>query len=124
MKFKRTFTPQEANIRLPLIKQIVADILAKGKDFRARLSKHTGPEMPVECLNLQAEIEGLMIELEDLGCYYKDWNFEIELVDFPAVIDGQQVLLCWRSDEERLKWYHSLQDGYPGRRPIPEYLLN
>ena len=124
MKFKRTFTPQEANHRLPLIKQIVADILARGKDFRARLAKQTGPDMPVECLNLQAEIEGLMIELEDLGCYYKDWNFEIGLVDFPAVIEGQQVLLCWRSDEERLKWYHSLQDGYPGRRPIPEYLLN
>ena len=124
MRLKRTFTPQEANHRLPLVRKIVTDILTKGKAMQKMIPQQTGAKIPTECLNLQAEIDELICELEDLGCFYKDWNFEIGLVDFPAIIDGQQVLLCWRSDEERLEWYHSLQDGYPGRKPIPAHLMN
>ena len=117
------FSPQEATRRLPLVKKIVRDILDKGKTLRTLLGKNQGEEIPSECYSLQSEIEELMNELEGLGCYYKDWNFEIGLVDFPAILNGEKVLLCWRSDEPQLSWYHSLQDGYAGRRPIPKNFL-
>ena len=62
-------------------------------------------------------------EIEDLGCYYKDWNFSIGLVDFPSVIQGREVLLCWRSDEDEITYYHNMEAGYQGRKLIPaEYL--
>ena len=78
----------------------------------------------LQCQALGEEIESLMAELEHLGCFYKDWNFEIGLVDFPAIIEGEEALLCWRSDEPEILWYHGIEDGYAGRRPLPaEWLL-
>ena len=121
---RKMFTPKEANRRLPLVKKIVGDILSKGKALRSFFEQSKGGEVPGECLTLQAEIEELLSELEDLGCFYKDWNFEIGLVDFPAVIEGEDVLLCWRSDEKELRFYHSLEDGYLGRQLIPPHFLN
>ena len=117
------FTPQEANRRLPYVKKIVAEIIGKGQRIRALLTLSAGREIPAECETLQEEMESLMQELEQLGCFYKDWNFEIGLVDFPALIEGEEVLLCWKSDEPEIIWYHRLGDGFIGRRPIPERLL-
>ena len=122
--FEKYFTVPEANRRLPLIKGIVSDIIDKGKRARMILVSSQGDEPPLEFLNLKEEIEALMLELEDLGCYYKDWNFEIGLVDFPAIINDKQVLLCWRSDEPFVRWYHGVEDGFPGRKLIPENLLD
>ena len=120
---KRIFSLQDANRRLPLVRKIVGDILRKGKEFRQIVQAAQGKEVSAQVLNLKAEIEGLIAELEDLGCYYKDWNFEIGLVDFPSIIDGKEVLLCYRSDEQEITWYHSLDSGFAGRLPIPHKLL-
>ena len=122
--FAKHFTPKEANRRLPLIKGIVSDILEKGKRARMILSSSKSQEAPPEISELQEKIEALMSELEQLGCFYKDWNFEIGLVDFPAIINGQEVLLCWKSDEPIVRWYHGIEDGYAGRKLIPEDLLD
>ena len=122
--FTKHFTPQEANRRLPLIKGIVSDILGKGKRARTILASFTGDEPPDEVSELQDEMEALMTELEQLGCFYKDWNFEIGLVDFPSILDSREVLLCWRSDEPIVRWYHGMEDGYAGRKLIPENLLD
>ena len=121
--FGKYFTPQQASKRLPLVKKIVNDILQKGKALRVLLEKSKGQQLPEECAILHDEIEELMKELEVLGCFYKDWNFEIGLVDFPAIINDQEVLLCWRTDEKNIRWYHGIEDGYAGRKLIPENLL-
>ena len=121
--FSKYFSPQEANHRLPLVKRIVLEILAKGKQLRSLLAANKGQDIPTEYQVLEEEIESLMEELEGLGCFYKDWNFEIGLVDFPALIEGQEVLLCWKSDEPEILWYHTMEEGFAGRRPIPEYWL-
>lgn len=121
--FKKLFTVNEANRRLPLVKKIVGDILEKGRKLRQLSQRKNKEKMPVEYHTLSAEIESLMMELEDLGCFFKDWNFEIGLVDFPAKIDERDVLLCWRSDESDIRWYHPVEEGYLGRKLIPEDLL-
>jgi hypothetical protein len=124
--FQRTFTPLEATRTLPLVKQIVGDILAKGKEQRA-LVEDEGPET-VETEDrksvLEAELAELFKELEELGCSFRDWGFEIGLVDFPSEIDGRPVLLCWRSDEPAVSFYHAPDAGYAGRKPIPRQLLD
>jgi len=113
MEFKRLFTQREAESALPLVRQIVADILETAR--RIREAEEGGPEIA----DLQAELEEHLLELEEMGCFYKDWNFSVGLVDFPAEIDGQTVFLCWRSDENELAWYHRIEEGYQGRRPLP-----
>jgi len=120
--FREFFTPKEANKRLPLVKKIVKEILHKGHDVRELLKNNEGQQTS-ESLMLVDEIETLMKELEDLGCFYKDWNFEIGLVDFPATIDGEEVFLCWRSDEPEILWYHGIEEGYAGRKPLPAQWL-
>ena len=118
--FRKHFTPQEANKRLPLVKKIVREILEYGQKLRSMIQKYEGQELPTEFMEMKDEMESLIAELEELGCFYKDWNFEIGLVDCPALIDDEEVSLCWRSDEDKISFYHHLAEGYAGRLPIPK----
>jgi hypothetical protein len=120
---KQRFTPAEANRTLPLVKRVVGDILAAGRELRELAPRHAEPQVRVRLAVLEATIRDLAEELERIGCSYKDWGFELGLVDFPSVIDGREVLLCWRSDEERLEWYHAPDAGFAGRARIPPELL-
>ncbi len=122
----KTFTPQTANQTLPLVRKIVADILYLGQEIRA-LSAKIGPNAQddSEIIKLMDQLEELFEEIESLGCSYKDWNFTLGLVDFPCMIDGKEVCLCWRSDEDELKYYHEIDSGYAGRKLISkEYFLS
>ncbi len=120
---KKHFTPQEANKTLPLVKQIVGDILDKARDVKSLMASGINSSNSGRHQKLIAQMDDLIDELESLGCFYKDWNFEKGLVDFPAVIDGKEVLLCWHSDEPDVRFYHGIQDGFTGRQPIAEHLL-
>ncbi len=122
--FKRYFTPKEANQTLPLVRQIVEDVLRKGSELRRRVQAGEDTLNSTEILTLQTGLETLMKELEQIGCFYKDWNFESGLVDFPSRINGREVFLCWRSDEPIVRWYHPAEDGYAGRKLIPENILD
>lgn len=118
------FTPAEANRTLPLVKKIVADILVEGRGLRELLQMEDRNAAVEEQIDARKEnILGYIEELSEIGCYYKDWNFELGLIDFPAMLDGEEVLLCWRSDEPSITWYHGLNDGFKGRKKIPESLL-
>lgn len=118
------FTPKEANQTLPLVKKIVEDILKAGQEIRdlsIKIGKHAEEDPAV--IRLMDQLEDLFVELENLGCSYKDWNFSAGLVDFPAIIEGREVFLCWRSDENELKYYHEMEEGFTGRKLIPEELI-
>jgi hypothetical protein len=121
---RRTFTPAQANKTLPLVRRVVADILAKAAELRrctARTQRTEAQQDEIDAL--EVELRELMRELEAVGCSFKDWGFEKGLVDFPAVIDGKKVLLCWRSDEPSITHYHAPDAGFAGRKPIPPKLL-
>ncbi len=114
------FTQAEANLTLPLVKKIVKDILDTTKEIRLKADDVNGViENDPEIQKLASDVNGFIRELEEIGCFYKDWNFTIGLVDFPAVIEGEEVYLCWRSDEDEIKYYHSIQEGYAGRKLVP-----
>lgn len=121
---KKLFTPAEARQTLPLVKQIVGDILNISYEVHA-MGKILGndAENHPQILEKMQELDQLLGELEALGCYYKDWSFQLGLVDFPAEIDGRMVFLCWRSDEADIRYYHDIDAGYAGRTPIPETYL-
>jgi len=121
---EKFFTPKEANQMLPDVKRRVEEILSKAHEARFLMTKPDPfNERQRRLIDLEDRIKVLMGQLEDMGCYYKDWNFEIGLVDFPAIIHGQHALLCWRSDEQQVAWFHGHEDGYAGRRPITKELI-
>lgn len=119
------FTAEEAKKTLPYVKSIVRDILDCGMLVRGISESHNGKiDGHDEAESLINKINSYLKELEDIGCFYKDWNFTVGLVDFPSVINGEDVLLCWRSDEENIEYYHTVQEGYSGRKKIPEDYLH
>jgi hypothetical protein len=120
---RRRFTPAQANATLPLVRRVVADILQRGRELRHLTEGPMDEAAHARVGHLQADLAGLFEELERIGCSYKDWGFDLGLVDFPAEVDGRAVLLCWRSDEPRVEWYHAPEAGFAGRRPIPTRLL-
>ena len=120
---RRTFTPALANRTLPLVKRIVADLLARGRELRQIAPRHSEPGVADRLDLLGREIDALVGELHQIGCDYKDFAFDKGLVDFPGQIDGKPVLLCWRSDEPQVGWYHAYDAGFAGRKPIPAELL-
>jgi hypothetical protein len=40
------------------------------------------------------------------------------LIDFPAIIGGKEVFLCWEKDEEDIEFWHDLDSGYAGREKL------
>ena len=52
----------------------------------------------------------------ETGCLIKD--LEIGLLDFPAVIDNEDVYLCWKLGEDRIRFYHRQDEGFAGRKPL------
>lgn len=102
---------------LPLIRCIVRDINATGTELREMAE--AGAAKTPGFKKSFAEIAELIQELESLGCFYKDWAFSIGIVEFPAIIDGEEVVLSWRGDEETVRHYCRPQSGCHRRRPIP-----
>jgi hypothetical protein len=121
MKIIKFFTPEEAKRTLPLVKRIIRDIINSGEMMRTIASELNGSVIDdPEIQAIASNINGFITELEEIGCFYKDWNFTIGLVDFPSIIDGKEVMLCWRSDEPEIRYFHDMDSGYAGRKPIPE----
>ncbi|MFB3057688.1 MAG: DUF2203 domain-containing protein [Ignavibacteriaceae bacterium] len=118
------FTPIEARRTLPLVKKIVRDILDTSKEMQL-IAEEIGinAEGDDRIKKLASDVDEFMTELEEIGCYFKDWNFRIGLVDFPGLIDGREVFFCWKSDEEDIEFYHELEEGFTGRKPIPRELI-
>jgi hypothetical protein len=124
MRAKRHFTVDEANRTLPLVRRIVADILSAGQHLRDAAKATAGGEQLSQQQRLEKQLKDLLGELEQLGCFYKDWNYTVGLVDFPALIEDEEVLLCWRSDEPEIRFYHRYTDGYAGRKPLTASVQN
>jgi hypothetical protein len=119
------FTPAEASKTLPLVRKIVKDILDTSREMRLIADEiDSDAENDPRIKRFADDIEKFMLELEEIGCFFKDWNFSIGLVDFPSVIDGEEVFLCWRSDEDDVLFYHGINDGFSGRKSIPTNYLS
>jgi len=120
------FTPVEARNTLPLVERIVKDILDTSREMRLFAEELDDEYIKYDprIKKMVEDINDFMGELEEIGCFYKDWNFTIGLVDFPAIINNREVMLCWRSDEDEIKYYHDIEAGYSGRKLIPEEYLS
>lgn len=59
-----------------------------------------------------------LAEIEAIGVQVKD--LDTGLLDFPCLIEGQTVLLCWKLGESRIEFWHTLDSGFRGRQPLDE----
>ena len=65
---------------------------------------------------LATNIQGALEQIESTGCVVKD--LDVGLLDFPARLNDEDVYLCWRVGEDRIRFYHRQDEGFTGRKPI------
>lgn len=61
---------------------------------------------------LREAVEGI----QELGCVVKD--LDIGLIDFPTFYRGKDVFLCWKLGEPEIQFWHGVDEGFAGRKPI------
>jgi hypothetical protein len=72
-------------------------------------------------LRMQGVIDQMqagVARIDELGVTLRE--IETGLIDFPALVTGRQVWLCWRLGEGDIEWWHELTEGFGGRRPLVE----
>jgi hypothetical protein len=127
MLHERHWTPEEANQLRPIVGATVRrlraarQVLARDEfdtDF-ALLAEATGGAWPgAERARASLEVTLGFEQLERLDIVVRD--LERGLVDFPALIDGREVYLCWLLDEPTVTHWHGIESGFAGRRRLPD----
>jgi hypothetical protein len=64
------------------------------------------------------KIKRAIEQIQEVGCVLKD--LDEGLVDFPAMVDGREIYLCWKLGEEHIGYWHGLDEGFAGRKPLDE----
>jgi hypothetical protein len=70
----------------------------------------------VEHQHLAEALNSALERILETGCLIKD--LEVGLLDFPALINNEEVYLCWRLGEDRIRFYHRQDEGFSGRKPL------
>jgi hypothetical protein len=68
------------------------------------------------------QLKEILDKIQDSGCLVKD--LDIGLVDFPTLFRGQEVYLCWKLGESGIQYWHGVEEGYRGRKPIDRDFLD
>jgi len=124
------FTVEQANKSLVLVEPITKDIVAKRSKMIAlkreirnmQLSENKDIlqesiyETTQELKDISRQITYHLEELEAIGCYLKD--FELGVIDFPAILRGKVVFLCWMYGENKVCNWHELTTGFESRKEI------
>jgi len=128
---EKTFHLAEVNAIVPRL-HVLMERLQRGAlrlhEEMSGLARETGVELATlateELLRhrpaaraLVEELDGIVAEIEASGAHLKD--VQLGLVDFPAELDGEIVYLCWQFGEPEVAFWHRIEDGFAGRRPLP-----
>src|SRR5690242_5526608 len=75
----------------------------------------------IEHQHLAESLKSALNRILETGCIIKD--LEVGLLDFPALINNEEVYLCWRLGEDRIRFYHRQNEGFAGRKPLDPHDL-
>ena len=124
-RFDKHYTRDEARELLPQIRRWLKQML----QLRAELEKHderlrglrepgrdVGGEPVNRWVRTMADVKEVLLEFHRRDIQLKD--LDRGLLDFPAIIGGKEVFLCWEKDEDDVEFWHDLDTGYSGRERI------
>jgi hypothetical protein len=128
------FTPEEANAALDEVRPLAEEVVEHRRthlraqrehaELVQRIAGNGGGIDTQHLADLEAESERARIgiarcvnRIHGLGAIVKD--LDEGLVDFPASYAGEEVLLCWKVGEEAVAFWHGLDEGFAGRKPLP-----
>ena len=128
---ERQFTVEQADANVPRLQALIERLQRSALELRAErdaMAHRLAVEpdrVPVERLlaerpglrRVVEALDGAIEGIQALGVELKD--AELGLVDFPAVIGGEAVYLCWQFGEDRVRFWHRRGEGFAGRRLLP-----
>lgn len=129
----RRFTPEEANSELteirPLVEQLVAHrreqqrLQAERRELASHIAGNGGGidssalgELGEAERRERVEVVRCVNAIHERGAIVKD--VDTGLVDFPALRQGEEILLCWQLGEEQVAHWHGLEEGFAGRKRL------
>jgi hypothetical protein len=139
MAKQKTFTLDEAHSLLPVLssllkrsmdgKGVIEDVEKELQDLKHRILLSGGLLVDVPAVaRRRAErdkafqnIKDTLAEIDAIGVQVKD--LDIGLLDFPCVMGDEIILLCWKYGEEKIEFWHGMEEGFQGRKPIDERIL-
>ena len=131
---ERTFTPEEANAALAELRPIVERMVAHRRkltqaqqlqvELVTRIAGNGGDMSPSDLREAAATIEREAAAIAEcaeqvnaIGAQIK--SLEEGLLDFPARRGDEVVLLCWKLGEDEIRYWHGVEEGFAGRKPLP-----
>lgn len=132
-QFKRLFTVDEANATLPLVRAIAGDLVRLSREVlerRERLSllrsgreDGDGDMYSEELAQIEDELQKDSTELREFVDELRELGVEPKnglegIVDFPSLLDGRVVFLCWKVGEAEVMHWHELDAGFAGRQSL------
>jgi hypothetical protein len=125
LRFEKHYTREEARALLPEIRRWLERLSRLRKDverFELRLSQMAaqsadiGGETVNGWIRVLADMQEVLVEFQRREIFIKD--LDRGLIDFPAIIGGREVFLCWESDEDDIEFWHDLESGFAGRERL------
>jgi len=123
MTTDRTFTVDDANAelaelreRLPRLREARLGLIASTERITEALASDGGGIAGSDWFQHQETLKAEVEYLADRGILLRDPD--TGLIDFPAERDGEQVFLCWRLGEGDVAYYHGVNSGFSGRKPL------
>jgi hypothetical protein len=124
-RFEKHYTREEAEALLPQVRTW----LARLNEMRSALERadkrltslmqpgnDIGGDLVNRSIRTLADMQVVLGEFQKRDIHIKD--IERGLLDFPAIIGGKEVFLCWELGEENIEFWHDLETGYGGRERI------
>lgn len=136
---ERTFTLQEAQVLLPVLenllkkaiegKKLIEQVNEEFQQVSHRVFLAGGCEVDIATLarrkaekeKAEQRVKDALAEIDSAGVQVKD--LDIGLLDFPCVVEDRVILLCWKLGEKSIEHWHSVEEGFRGRKPIDESII-
>jgi hypothetical protein len=124
-RFQKHYTREEAQALVPQLRQWLAELnrlREEAERYDQRLGglntegQDTGGETVNHWIRALAAMQALLAEFQRREIFIKDLSRG--LLDFPALIGGREVFLCWEADEDAVEFWHDLDTGYGGREKL------
>ena len=136
----KTFTLEEAESLLPVLesllrtsiegKKVIESLEEEYTHLKSRVFLAGGLHVDIQAAARKRatydktvqQVKDAVAEIHSIGVQVKD--LDIGLLDFPCEVEGEIVLLCWKYGEKGISFYHGLEDGFAGRKPIDDRIRN
>lgn len=117
------YSLDRANERIADLDGMLTVLRTQRDELRELKTSFEATESADDQRRLRLRMQGLVDQMQASVARIDGWGITLRdidtgMIDFPALVSGRQVWLCWQLGEGSIAWWHELEDGFAGRRPL------